>query len=69
VSTPGYIRTREWRRRVLNNVVILRVEVPLEAMVETLECGGHLAESEMDDLDAVQAALQRAIEIWIGVDD
>jgi hypothetical protein len=68
VSISAKDRMRAYRERVENGVDIFRLELPTVALADVLITAGHLAESEMDDRDAVQAALQRAIEEWVGIE-
>jgi hypothetical protein len=61
-------RVRAHRRRRSADVGLFTIEAPNYALSDALVTAGHLTEWEMDDRAAVEAALQRAIDEWIGVD-
>jgi hypothetical protein len=61
-------RARAHRRRRSADAGLFRLELPIYPLADVLVQGGHITEWEADDFAAVEAALQRAIREWCGLD-
>jgi hypothetical protein len=57
-------RTRRYRTRKAAGVVMMTIAIESTAVGEFLVDRGFLEQWDVDDLSAVRAALEQAIEVW-----
>lgn len=66
MADGGAERTRQYRERLRAGLTLRQVVVDDAALADVLTLSGLLAPDDADDDQAIQAALQTAIDLWTG---
>jgi hypothetical protein len=64
MASNGAVRQRRRRERERAGVIVLQIEVDEIALTEQLVIAGFLAPQDIDDRTAIQAALERVVNLW-----
>ena len=64
MASSAAARQRRRRERERRGLVVLTIEVDEVALAEQLICAGFLAPAEVDNREAITAALERVVSLW-----